>query len=734
MLALIFSFLSCDYSNFPSLLESPYQHMVVARVCSKWRTIALSNPHFWTIYLGPPTHVAAFLQYSGEALVDIVSGFQPIRHLVGQSNRFMPKIYSGPFLTSSRLVAESVELIQAQFHRVKSLTLAIPSHILKDIFHALESGLVKAPALRKIVLSSKGGGDLPIHIFSPHSLPILSHLELCHYRFACGPTLHQFTTLETIIIRNPLGLGSSSCIAHGLIPVLHNNPRLKVVCIRDDFCPDGCLELPLPSHPELPLVSLPYLSRIMLHLDMGCINFLLTHLVIPHSAITDIRPSDPQSNSPQCSPAVLKSIASHLARKYSEIAGFELTFQGTSISFPYGIEHRPLYGSRISFEICHPDSSETSQLVPADERKFIKRDRFELVVPLDDGWIDAIKDIIFLLPLAGIKYLGLAISYAYFNIVDPYVDIMAYVIRRCCSQGIQVLNVDGMTLSLIPTILASLDPDADVPSIPQMPERGDGLSRSALFRSLRTLIVNDVYRGSNDFPNSINDGDDNTNSDSDDNNNNNSDSDDNNKSDDDDSNTNSNGDDNNTNSDNSDNDSNHDNDGDDSDYDENNDHTVISGIENTLDAVHMLANQVGEVGICPRFSKLILQNCYIERAKLYELVDCVADIVHQRGRFTSDPPAPYTYLIPHSRPRAHKPVSGDHDTSMLPDADLDGGYNRPAGAPSNHSGSIDPEPKETPILRERWDEYVGCRRVTFDFRGSSGIQVDLCPSRAWKRM
>ena len=110
-----------------------------------------------------------------------------------------------------------------------------------------------------------------------------------------------------------------------------------------------------------------------------------------------------------------------------------------------------------------------------------------------------------------------------------------------------------------------------------------------------------------------------------------------------------------------------------------------------FDTIHSQVKENRETGTCSRFSKLVLQYCDIQKDNLYELIDSVADLVHQRGRFTTDPyPSPAIL----------------RDTlSQKLKAKLD-----PFANPCQHAMT--------------WEESIPYKRVTLNFCGPSGIQVE----------
>ena len=108
-------------------------------------------------------------------------------------------------------------------------------------------------------------------------------------------------------------------------------------------------------------------------------------------------------------------------------------------------------------------------------------------------------------------------------------------------------------------------------------------------------------------------------------------------------------------------------------------------------------------GACGRFSTLVLDQCRFREGVLFELVDSVAEIVSQRGRFTNVPPTIY-YPPPSSTPTI--------EPETLPDADLD-------FSDSEDFFTVNrPEPQ---IIY--WDTQVPFCRVTLDFRGCSGMKI-----------
>ncbi|KAK7691138.1 hypothetical protein QCA50_006241 [Cerrena zonata] len=125
-------------------------------------------------------------------------------------------------------------------------------------------------------------------------------------------------------------------------------------------------------------------------------------------------------------------------------------------------------------------------------------------------------------------------------------------------------------------------------------------------------------------------------------------------------------------------------------------------------------------GSCAKFSELVLQRCTIRRGTLTELVDSISSVIWQRDRFTRDPPhVPYEghNSPPPFWPMLPSPVGPEH----LPDADLDW----PPFPPQFHNNLPNLIP-QGPVQHAHttWVHHVRLGRITFDFRGSSGIRVD----------
>ena len=119
-------------------------------------------------------------------------------------------------------------------------------------------------------------------------------------------------------------------------------------------------------------------------------------------------------------------------------------------------------------------------------------------------------------------------------------------------------------------------------------------------------------------------------------------------------------------------------------------------------------------GSCGRFSTLILDQCQFRKGLLYELVDSIADIVGQRGRFTDDPSVMDFTVYPPTMPLLEPPANVT-ESEPLPDTDLD--------FPSWFHGILANTNQQEPQMTY-WDARVPYDRVTLDFRGCSGIKID----------
>ena len=126
-------------------------------------------------------------------------------------------------------------------------------------------------------------------------------------------------------------------------------------------------------------------------------------------------------------------------------------------------------------------------------------------------------------------------------------------------------------------------------------------------------------------------------------------------------------------------------------------------------------------GSCGRFSTLILDQCQFRKGLLYELVDSIADIVGQRGRFTDNPPTVDPIAEPPPTPPL-EPSASVAEFEPLPDADLDSTW-----LPEDLPNANQLEPEIT-----YWDAHVHCCQVTLDFRGCSGIKIqDVSNFHRW---
>ena len=639
----IFSFFSWDYTQFPSITESPYQYMALAQVCSRWRAVALSKESSWSIYLGTPDHVSVLLQRSGRALIDVISGFTSLGQFAGS-----PEPFSGTmphFFTPKSLVANSFELILEQFHRVRSLMLSLPGQVIEDMVRNIGTHELTAPALRRIVLCNSDGDHSPPIILSPRHFPALTHLELLRYSLIWYPTFYQFTTLETIIIQNAQTPTSQSCIIRGLMQVLSNNPRLRVLEIRDRCCPETLLNSHPASRTTYPPVVLFNLKKLIAYLDPGCVNFFLAQCELPPLTTTDIHAGTEGRFIEKCPLANPRPIVSQLAQRYSKMTGLELTLQTINSTYIPGAPLSTYPGCEVTFVICHSDYESSRPTSTAlDDVSYNRRDILQFLCPFDGDWVKTLQDTIRLLPLTNVEYLKLTLLSwhpDWWDMADPYAMIMADVIKLCHPLGIRTLNLDELALFVMPNVLASLYPEAGIAATT---EKGHDSPNVSLFNSLRTLVISRT------------------------------------------------------------------------DDEDDQGSGEIDHFGNVIDAFCAQAMKLRETGICTQFSTLILHDCLAATDTLLELVDSIADLVQQRGRFTINPPA-----APYLNPMAPNPSMWHPNFSptqyareVLPDADLD--IQTPYGA------NTPIYPGDPPMVC--WYHYASYRRVIFDFRGSSGIHVD----------
>ena len=131
--------------------------------------------------------------------------------------------------------------------------------------------------LQSLTLYSNDRSQLP-NIFSLHHLPALKHLVLPHYQFSWPQPLSQFNTLETLIIRHT-PRSHVSCIIHGLLRFLSQNPNIKVLEIVQSNCRAG------PSNNDHhPSSHLRFLKTVKIVSGLACVKLFLekcTHWVGP---------------------------------------------------------------------------------------------------------------------------------------------------------------------------------------------------------------------------------------------------------------------------------------------------------------------------------------------------------------------------------------------------------------------------------------------------------------------
>ncbi|KAK7691090.1 hypothetical protein QCA50_006193 [Cerrena zonata] len=145
-----------------------------------------------------------------------------------------------------------------------------------------------------------------------------------------------------------------------------------------------------------------------------------------------------------------------------------------------------------------------------------------------------------------------------------------------------------------------------------------------------------------------------------------------------------------------------------------------------LDAIESQAGLY--IGSCGKFSALVLQRCGLDLKATVELVEAIASVVRQQGRFTRNPPVvPHEiqHHLPYNLLNWWPPCPPSKD-EQLPDDDLD----RPPlaaqlhGNGNNLHNNIAPVVPQLALREPIWVDHARDGRIIFDFRGSSGIQVE----------
>ncbi|KAK7691092.1 hypothetical protein QCA50_006195 [Cerrena zonata] len=394
----ICSYLTHDRTP-PPFLRTRYPCITMSHVCHSWRETVLQIPELWSTFcLGSPHCVALHLERSGDALLQ-VSTTRP--SIIANFDNLYAKPQFSTFAT------DALKLVLRQSHRVRSLTLDVSKRALEDAFDHFykDVGAEHKSALQSIILITKGSCELPNILSVPH-LSALTCIELRGYQMVWHPSLLQFTTLNRIIIRNSRTHDSCSCGIHGLLHVLRNNPRVRVLefvdASRDSTCSDS---IDTPGE-ELLLISLRSLETLKIHSDAACINFFLTQCAIPTWTITDLKACDIIRSSPSAADFrktihTLRSVMSHIAKKSSLMNGLQLTFHYLLEAENANITiRRPPNG--IVFQTYHYNPSCERTPSTTHREQLVERDQFHFHYPslLTTGFSDTLRDLLLVLPLS----------------------------------------------------------------------------------------------------------------------------------------------------------------------------------------------------------------------------------------------------------------------------------------------------------------------------------------------
>ena len=170
-----------------------------------------------------------FLHRSRRKLIEVVAGIDLSRPIFERDRETASVVRH-----SCPVVVDSLELIRMLRSHVKAITLLLPNVMVEDVLRDPGCGVIAAPSLQSLTLYNNDCSQLP-NIFSLHHLPALKHLVLHHYQLSWPQPLFQFTTLETLIIQHT-PRSHVSCIIHGLLQFLSQNPNIKVLEIVQSNC------------------------------------------------------------------------------------------------------------------------------------------------------------------------------------------------------------------------------------------------------------------------------------------------------------------------------------------------------------------------------------------------------------------------------------------------------------------------------------------------------------------
>ncbi|KAJ6508526.1 hypothetical protein C8R45DRAFT_1208185 [Mycena sanguinolenta] len=226
-------FVSCLPTNRNAVMSAQVAPLLLCRVCSAWRTIALSTPRLWASIHAPFDYVlrkesrkpavVQWLQRSGACPISLSVVFEDLRW-ADQSSSGSALLTSLAEFSARWQHVEFMELSPVRAHELAGIrtpaleSLKLTGHMSGSLLAALE--LVKAPMLRAVALHSRSAEHLDDIVLA---MPLIWD-QLTHLVFQCNGAHRGFLFQNVLVVlercpqlisfqvslRNSIGFSSGS--------------------------------------------------------------------------------------------------------------------------------------------------------------------------------------------------------------------------------------------------------------------------------------------------------------------------------------------------------------------------------------------------------------------------------------------------------------------------------------------------------------------------------------------
>lgn len=502
-----FSYTTTKYSEFAPVVNNgratvgPYSWIVITHVCHRWREAALRSPRLWSfVYLGPKEQVQEFLKRSGQAPLRIRPWMIP-------NSRGVVPMWGQEGLRhlKASLLAYSLRLVLAEVHRIETMSLTLAGPVLERVFGEFKDGF-HAPRLESLTFTSLGEQAFP-NILTKCHLPRLTHVNIQGYVIPWQSPFLRVGSITSLVLHQTQFMTMSLVqdTIRNLLDVLSHLPRLEKLDISHGYV----------SHSDslqgMPTAHLPCLKRLKMSSAAVNIDAFLSHCTFPPTAITRFEIPIKQNSThtwtgvtPQGeeNSYLLRSVISKsvdVIQGYMPITGLKIYIQTVAMEYP--IDMNPTIKCRITISTYHFNPASISRYVDSsmpDPRFAVE---FSYTGPFEVP--DLLRDLLLSLPLSQTVFLhaSCAPDSSINNSSSDMGRFFTSLITRCSPTGLEALQITGLGVELLPSILSSwssttpYDGDVLANGSETCPNPyGDNLLARGLFGSIRTLVLSELRK------------------------------------------------------------------------------------------------------------------------------------------------------------------------------------------------------------------------------------------------